>query len=176
MERFRIIFKKFHFPTLVPKSKSIENWSCSFIAPSGDKMSGFWETPFCGFVYKINIDSGLYSELGINGLRLVDNRTLLKFLDRSGQSVDPCSGLKAVVVVIGIVGEDTSDVVEGVVWFSVVEPMFTSVVCSEVNSTVVVLVCLIVWAVENAVVINGWDTVDNGAVVVNSDVVVGLQK
>ena len=66
-------------------------------------------------MYKINIDSGLYSELGINGLRLVDNRTLLKFLDRSGQSVDPCSGLKAVVVVIGVVGEDTSDVDEGLV-------------------------------------------------------------
>ena len=68
-------FKSFIVRPYVPKSKSIENWSWSFIAPSGDKMSGFWETPFCGFVYKIKIDSGLYSELGINGPRVVDNRT-----------------------------------------------------------------------------------------------------
>ena len=48
--------------------------------------------------------------------------------------MDPCSGLKAVVVVI--------EVVETTVGISVVEPMFASVVNSEVNCSVVELVCL----------------------------------
>ena len=48
--------------------------------------------------------------------------------------MDPCSGLKAVVVVI--------DVVEAAVGISVVEPMFGSVVCSKVNCLVVELVSL----------------------------------
>ena len=67
-----------------------------------------------------------------------DTRTkdfgLEPFLDRTMQFVDPCSGLKAVVVVI--------DVVEAAVGISVVELMFASVVCSEENCSVVELVCL----------------------------------
>ena len=174
MERFRTT--SWIFLALVPKSKSIENSSWSLTAPSGDKTSGFWETPFCGFVYNINIDSGLYSESGIHRLKPVGHRNRLIFFDRIRLFVDPCSGLKAVVVVI--------EVVKAAVGISVVEPRFISVVSSEVNCSVVELVCLEVWAVEDAVVINVddstvgrvWDDVDNGAVVVDSDVVVGLQK
>ena len=56
------------------------------------------------------------------------------FLDRTRQFVVPYSGLKAVVVVI--------EVVEAAVGISVVEPRFVSVVSSEVNCSVVELVCL----------------------------------
>ena len=56
------------------------------------------------------------------------------FLDRTRQFVYPCSRLKAVVVVI--------EVVEAAVGISVVEPMFGCVVSSEVNCSVLGLVCL----------------------------------
>ena len=46
--------------------------------------------------------------------------------------MDPCAGLKAVVVAI--------DVVEAAGGISVVEPMFASVVSTEVNCSVVELV------------------------------------
>ena len=62
------------------------------------------------------------------------------FSDRTRQFVYPCSGLKAVVVVIGIVDEAASDEVS--VGISVVEPMFGCVVSSEVNCSVLGLVCL----------------------------------
>ena len=100
-------------------------------------MIGFSETPN-GFVYNINIDSGLYSGSGVHGPKRVGYRW-------TNWSVNPFSGLKAVVVVIGIVDEDASDEVS--VGISVVEPMIASVVCSEINCSVVVLdqlVCLVV--------------------------------